>query len=170
MDFSARVATKDAARSRRRRSCTPPRASSTLLPNGTMSHTDLDVDAAKSLNRLKLWPIVTIGPWPAENSKTFGLTPVGVRFPLPAPFPNLWVGGLAASPDSRQADRISPGGSQTPRESSPRWSGPKFQPGLTGFTRQAMGVRLNRTFPDNLASQSTGVGRDPPSVLNGRGL
>src|SRR5216684_3295129 len=30
MDFSARVATKDAARSRRRRSCTPPRASSTL--------------------------------------------------------------------------------------------------------------------------------------------
>ena len=30
MDFSARAATKDAARSRRRRSCTPPRASSTL--------------------------------------------------------------------------------------------------------------------------------------------
>src|SRR5439155_23912672 len=30
MDFSARAATKDAARSRRRRSCTPPRPSSTL--------------------------------------------------------------------------------------------------------------------------------------------
>ena len=42
------------------------------LLNGTTGQTDLDVDAAKSLNRLKLWPIVTIGPWPAENSKTFG--------------------------------------------------------------------------------------------------
>src|SRR6266511_2338272 len=30
MDFSARATTKDAARSRRRRSCTPPRSSSTL--------------------------------------------------------------------------------------------------------------------------------------------
>ena len=30
MDFSARAAAKDAARSRRRRSCTPPRPSSTL--------------------------------------------------------------------------------------------------------------------------------------------
>jgi hypothetical protein len=56
------------------------------LLSGTMGQTDLDVDAAKVLNRLKLWPIVTIGSWPAENSKTFGLTPVGVRFPLPAPF------------------------------------------------------------------------------------
>ena len=52
------------------------------LPNDTMGHTDLDVNAAKSLNRLTLWPMVTIGAWPAENSKTFGLTPVGVRFPL----------------------------------------------------------------------------------------
>ena len=32
MDFSARATTKDAARSRRRRSCTPPRSSSTLPP------------------------------------------------------------------------------------------------------------------------------------------
>src|SRR5712692_10693088 len=30
MDFSARAATKDVARSRRRRSCTPPRSASTL--------------------------------------------------------------------------------------------------------------------------------------------
>jgi hypothetical protein len=42
------------------------------LLNGTTGQTDLDVDAAKLLNRLKLWPIVTIGPWPAENSITFG--------------------------------------------------------------------------------------------------
>ena len=68
------------------------------LLNGTTGQTDLDDDAAKLLNRLKLWPIVTIGSWPAENSKTFGLTPVGVRFPLPAPFPNLWVEGPAAPP------------------------------------------------------------------------
>ena len=32
MDFSARPATKDAGRYRRRRSCTPPRFSSTLPP------------------------------------------------------------------------------------------------------------------------------------------
>ena len=54
--------------------------------NGTTGQTDLDVDAGKSLSSLKLWPIGTIGSWPAENSKTFGLTRVGVRFPLPAPF------------------------------------------------------------------------------------
>ena len=40
----------------------------------------------KLLNRLTLWPMVSVGSWPAENSKTFGLTPAGVRFPLPAPF------------------------------------------------------------------------------------
>ena len=56
------------------------------LLNDTTGQTDLDVDAAKSLNRLTLWPMVSVGSWPAENSKTFGLTPVGVRFPLPAPF------------------------------------------------------------------------------------
>jgi hypothetical protein len=56
------------------------------LLNGTMGQTGLDVDAAKLLNRLTLWPMVTVGPWPAENSKTFGLTPVGVRVPLPAPY------------------------------------------------------------------------------------
>jgi hypothetical protein len=61
------------------------------LLNGTTGQTDLDVDAAKSLNTLTVWPMVTVGLWPAENSKTFGLTPVGVRFPLPAPFENLRV-------------------------------------------------------------------------------
>ena len=54
--------------------------------DGATGQTYLDVDAAKSLTRRKLWPMVSIGPWPAENSKTFWLTPVGVRFPLPAPF------------------------------------------------------------------------------------
>ena len=90
------------------------------LLNGTMGQTDLDVDAAKLLNRLKLWPMVTIGSWAAENSKTFGLTPVGVRFPLPAPFkirysrnrrsafPNLWVEGPADPPGSHETDRRSP--------------------------------------------------------------
>ena len=38
----------------------------------TMCQTDLDVDEAKSLNRLKLWLMVTVGAWPAENSETFG--------------------------------------------------------------------------------------------------
>ena len=42
------------------------------LLNGTTGQTDLDVDAAKSLNRLKLWLMVSVGAWPAENSKTFG--------------------------------------------------------------------------------------------------
>jgi len=38
MDFSARATTKDADRSRRRRSCTPPRSSSTLpaTPPGSL--------------------------------------------------------------------------------------------------------------------------------------
>ena len=55
------------------------------MQNGTICQTDLDVETAKLLKRPKMWPMVTVGPWPAENSKTFGLTPVGVRFPLPAP-------------------------------------------------------------------------------------
>ncbi|MBF8299162.1 MAG: hypothetical protein HW397_211 [Dehalococcoidia bacterium] len=40
--------------------------------DGTMGQTDLDVEAAKLLNRLTMWPMVTVGAWPAENSKTFG--------------------------------------------------------------------------------------------------
>ena len=35
------------------------------LLNGTMGQTDLDVDAAELLNKLKLWPMVAVGPWPA---------------------------------------------------------------------------------------------------------
>ena len=40
-----------------------------------------DVDAAKLLNRLKMWPMVTIGAWLDENSKTFERKLMGVRSP-----------------------------------------------------------------------------------------
>jgi hypothetical protein len=51
-----------------------------------MCQSGLDVDAAKLLNRLKMWPMVTIGAKLDENSKTFARKLMGVRSPLPAPF------------------------------------------------------------------------------------
>ena len=56
------------------------------LLDGTMCQRDLDVEAAKVLNRLTMWPMVSVGAWPAENSKTFERKLVRVRPPLPAPF------------------------------------------------------------------------------------
>jgi hypothetical protein len=50
-----------------------------------MGQTGLDVDAAKLLKRLQTWPMVSVGAVVAENSKTFGCKPMGVRSPLPAP-------------------------------------------------------------------------------------
>ena len=35
------------------------------MPNGTMCQKDYDVDASKLLNRLTVWPMVTVGSWPA---------------------------------------------------------------------------------------------------------
>jgi hypothetical protein len=46
-----------------------------------MCQTGLDVDAAKLLNRLKMWPMVTIGARLDENSKTFERKLMGVRSP-----------------------------------------------------------------------------------------
>ena len=56
------------------------------LLNGTIGQTGLDVDAANLLHRLKMWPMVSVGSWPAENSKTFERKLVRVRPPPPAPF------------------------------------------------------------------------------------
>jgi hypothetical protein len=42
------------------------------VSDGTMCQTGLDVDASNLLKMLHTWPMVTVGPWPAENSKTFG--------------------------------------------------------------------------------------------------
>ena len=47
MDFSARATTKDAARSRRRRSCTPPRSSSTLPDEFTVDESWLAPASAR---------------------------------------------------------------------------------------------------------------------------
>ena len=47
-----------------------------------MGQTGLDVDAAKVLNRLKMWPMVTIGARLDENSKTFERKLMGFD-PLP---------------------------------------------------------------------------------------
>jgi len=54
------------------------------LRDATMCQAGLDVDAAKLLNRLKMWPMVTIGARLDENSKTFARKLMGVRSPLPA--------------------------------------------------------------------------------------
>ena len=51
-----------------------------------MGQTGLDVDAAKVLKMLHTWPMVSVGAWPAENSKTFERKLVRVRPPPPAPF------------------------------------------------------------------------------------
>jgi hypothetical protein len=123
--------------------------------DGTMGQTDLDVDAAKSLNRLKVWLMVTIGSWPAENSKTFGLTPVGVRFPLPAPFKirpcatgavHSQIFGSRGLPTRRTPTRLTEGAqfeARRPDKGILQVKPPKSRPGPSGFTRQAVGVRLN---------------------------
>ena len=35
------------------------------MQNGTICQTDLDIETTKLLKRPKMWPMVTVGPWPA---------------------------------------------------------------------------------------------------------
>src|SRR5712692_9102923 len=69
MDFSARVATKDAARSRRRRSCTPPRASSTLPPSSPEITVEERREVSQSLATTKKSKAVRRRPAPAAQEE-----------------------------------------------------------------------------------------------------